>query len=164
MTTFSTPSYDAPFAPGSPVYYPARWLMTLRLSDIHPWSLLAYVTEAMLSSHDPTRCRDFCHGHCHGTQMTSRSCCTRRASCVAAYTKKKNLYLIVTCYSVCGGGINRNLEYQSMIFEAHFTFTSPNLLIFHLHCGREAEQEKLFLCLLRLNRKYQGLKRNEEIN
>ena len=46
MTTFSTPSYDALFAPGSPVYYPARWLMTLRLSDIHPWSLLAYIVFA----------------------------------------------------------------------------------------------------------------------
>ena len=37
------PSYDAPFAPGFLIYHPARWLMTLRLSDIHHWSLLAYI-------------------------------------------------------------------------------------------------------------------------
>jgi len=46
MATFSTLSYDALFAPGSPVFYPAHWLMTLRLLDIHPSSLLAYVVFA----------------------------------------------------------------------------------------------------------------------
>ena len=66
MTTFSTPSYEAPFAPGSPVYYPARWLKTLCLLDIHPCHFLP-----ILSSCDPTQCRDVCHGHCHGTQMIS---------------------------------------------------------------------------------------------
>jgi len=46
MTTFSTPSQDALFASGFPVYYLACWSMTLRLSHIHPWSLLAYIVFA----------------------------------------------------------------------------------------------------------------------
>jgi len=51
MTTFSSPSNDPLFAPDLPVYYPARWLMTLRLSDIHPWSPLAYIESLVTFSH-----------------------------------------------------------------------------------------------------------------